>query len=61
MNIDASIEVFGFARDVIGSTRRCTISDKLVVTFLKHIMTPLFVSIDVFHVLLFHNNDDCIG
>ena len=34
MKINASGEAFGFARDVIGSTRRCTIVDKFVVIVL---------------------------
>ena len=50
MEIDASRDAFGFARDVIGSTRRCTIVDKFVVIVLKRIMTPSFVSLDMFHV-----------
>ena len=50
MEMDASIESFDFAKDVIGSTRRYTIVDKFVVIFLKRIMTPLFVSLDMFHV-----------
>ena len=50
MEIDAFIEAFGFSRDVIGSTRRFTIVDKFVVIVLKRIMTPLFVSLDMFHV-----------
>ena len=50
MEIDASIQAFGFARDVIGSTRMCTIVDKFVVIFLKRIMTPSLVSLDMFHV-----------
>ena len=50
MEIYASKEAFGFARDVIGSTRRCTIVDKFVVIVLKRIMTPLFVSLEMFHV-----------
>ena len=50
MEIDASREAFGFSRDVIGSTRRCTIVDKFVVIVLKRIMTPSFVSLDMFHV-----------
>ena len=49
MEIDASREAFGFARDVIGSIRRCTIFDKFVVIVLKRIMNPSFVSIDMFH------------
>ena len=49
MEIDASREAFGFERDVIGSTRRFTIVNKFIVIFLKRIMTPLFVSLDIFH------------
>ena len=48
MEIDSSREAFGFARDVIGSTRRCTIANKLVVIVLQRIMTPSFVPIDMF-------------
>ena len=36
----ASIEAFGFARDVIGSTRRRTIVNKLAVIVLQLTMTP---------------------
>ena len=50
MEIDASREAFGFARDVIGSTRRCTIVDKFIINVFKCIMTPSFVSLDMFHV-----------
>ena len=50
MEIDSSKKSFGFARDVIGSTRRCTIVEKFVVIVLKRIMTPLFVSLELFHV-----------
>ena len=50
MEIDASIQAFGFTRDVIGSTIRCTIVDKFVVIVLKRIMTPSFVSLDMFFV-----------
>ena len=50
MEIYASREAFGFARDVIGSTRRCNIVDKFVVIVLKPVMTPLFISLDMFHV-----------
>ena len=57
----ATIEAFGFERDVIGSTRRRTIVDKLAVIVLKRIMTPSFVSLDMFFVLLVHNNDYCLG
>ena len=50
MERDASREAFGFARDVIGSTRRRTIVDKLAVIVLKRIMTPLFVFLEMFDV-----------
>ena len=50
MEIYASIEAFGFARDVIGSTGRCTIVDKFAVIVLKRIMTPPFISLDMFSV-----------
>ena len=43
-----STETFGFARDVIGSTRRCTIVNKFTVIVLKYIMTPSFISLDIF-------------
>ena len=49
MEIYASREAFGFARDVIGSTRRFTIVDKFVVIVLKRIMNPSFFSLDMFH------------
>ena len=52
MEINASRDAFGFARDVIVSTKMCTIVDKFVVIVLKRIMTPLFVSLDMFHVFL---------
>ena len=48
MEIDASREAFGFARDVIGSIRGCTIVNKFIVVVLKCIMTPSFVSLDMF-------------
>ena len=50
IEIYASREAFVVARDVIGSTRRCTIVDKFVVIFLKLIMNPLFVSLEMFHI-----------
>ena len=50
METDASGEAFGFARDVIVSTRRFTIVEKFVVIFLKQIMNPSFVSLDMFYV-----------
>ena len=64
----ASIETFGFARYVIGSTRRYTIVNKFAVIFLQHIITPLFVSIDMFAIVVpylfsvwfINNDDDCL-
>ena len=51
MEIDASIEAFGFATDVMGSTRKgCTIVNKFIVIVLKYSMTPSFISLDMFHV-----------
>ena len=50
MERDASREAFGFARYVIGSTRRCTIVNKFIIIILKYIMTPSFVSLDMFFV-----------
>ena len=44
----SSREAFGFAKVVIGSTRRCTIVNKFIVIVLKYIMTPSFVSLDMF-------------
>ena len=54
----ASIEAFVFARDVIGSTIGCTIVNKFIVIVLKFTMTPSFVSLDMFVVLLVHNNNE---
>ena len=49
MEIYASIEAFGFARYIIGSTRKgCTHVNKFIVIVLKCIMTPSFVSLDMF-------------
>ena len=48
MERDASREAFGFETDMIGSTRRPTIVNKLAVILLQHIMTPLFFSLDMF-------------
>ena len=60
MERDSSREAFGFARDVIGSTRRHTIVDKLAVIVLQRIMTPSFFSLEMFDVLLVHKNYDCL-
>ena len=61
MEIYASREAFIFTRDVIGSTRRCNIVDRFVVIFFKYIMTPPFVSLDMFVVRLVYNNYECLG
>ena len=61
MEIYASREAFGFARDIVGSTKRFTIFNKFVVMFLEHILTPSFVSLEMFDVCLVLNNDDCLG
>ena len=57
----ASREAFGFARDVISSTRGCTIVDKFIVIVLECIMTHPFISLDMFVVCIVHYNDDCPG
>ena len=49
MEINSSKEVFGFARDVIGSKRRWNIVNKFVVIVLKCIMTLSFISPDMFY------------
>ena len=46
--IYASREDFGCARYVIGSTRMCTNVEKFIVIVCKRIMTPSFVSLDMF-------------
>ena len=48
MGKDSSREAFGFARYEIGSTRGCTIVNKFILNVLKSIMTPSFVSLDMF-------------
>ena len=48
MERDASREVVGFSRDVMGSTRRTHIFNKLVVILLQRIMTPSFVYLGMF-------------
>ena len=47
MEKDTYREAFGFARDEIVSTRRCTIVSKFIVIVLKYVMTPSFVSLDI--------------
>ena len=48
MEKDAPREAFILARDVIGSTRGCTIVKKFILIILKCIITPSFVSLDIF-------------
>ena len=48
MERDVSKEPFGFAMSVIGSIRIPTTVNKLDVTALQCIMTPSFVSLDIF-------------
>ena len=48
MEIFASRNLFGFSMAVLGSTKRPTNVNKLDVTALKHIMTPLFVTLEMF-------------
>ena len=50
MEIYASREAFGFARDVIGSTIRRNIVNHLAVIVLQHTTIPSFVSLDMFAV-----------
>ena len=48
MEIYASMEAFVFTMDGLGSTRRPTIVKKLAVIVLQCIMTPSFVSLEMF-------------
>ena len=48
MEIYASIEPFGFSMDVLGSTRRFNTVKKLTVTAFQCILTPSFVTVDIF-------------
>ena len=57
MERDTSKEAFGFARDVIGSTRRPNIINKLDVLVLKCIMTPLFIYLDMLALVVPYNFD----
>ena len=66
MEGDASREPFGFAMDLLGPTRRPTTEKKLAVTDLKHILSPSFIIVDMFALVVpylcavwfIHNNDD---
>ena len=48
MERDASREPFGFEMDVLGSTRKHNTFNDLAVTALQHIITPSFVALDMF-------------
>ena len=48
MEIYTSREAFGFLRDVIDSKTRPTSLNKLAVIFLQRITNPLFISFDMF-------------
>ena len=69
MEIYYSRETFGFAMVVVGSTRRPTTINKLAVIYLKRIMTPSFISLDMFTLVVSFppppcficNNDDFLG
>ena len=52
MEIYASGESFVFAMGVIGSTRRPTIVKKSAVIVLQCIMTPSFVSLGIFYLVV---------
>ena len=52
MERDSSLGDFGFEIDVIGSTIRPTIVNKLAVIVLQHIMTPSFISLDMFDIVV---------
>ena len=52
MERDASIQPFGFAMFVLGLTRRPTTDKKLAMTNLQRIMTPSFITIEMFALLV---------
>ena len=52
MERDASRELFGFAMDVIVSTRRPSTVNNSSVTALRHIMTPSFVILDMYALVI---------
>ena len=52
MSRDASIEIFGFAMTVLGSTRRPATVNKLALTALKRIMNTSFVTLDIFSLVV---------
>ena len=52
MESDAPIEIFGFLMDILYSIIRPTTVNKLAVTALQHIMTPLFTTLDIFSLIV---------
>ena len=48
MEIYSSRENFGFSISLLGSTRRTTTVNKLALAAFQHIMTSLFVTLDMF-------------
>ena len=48
IEIYASIEPFYFSMIILGSTIRPTTVNKLAVTALQHMLTPSFISVDIF-------------
>ena len=54
MERDASIGTFGFAMDALGSTRRPTNVNKLDVTALQRILTPSFITVDMFALVVLY-------
>ena len=52
MERDSTREAFGVARYLIGAKRRLTIVKKLALIVLQRIMTPLFVSLDMFALVI---------
>ena len=62
MEIDVLRGFSGTAMSVrFGLGGGSTTVNRISVTALHHIMTPLFVSLDTFAVLIVHNNDDFLG
>ena len=49
---DASRESFGFSMTVISSTRRPTTVNIWVVTALQRILTPSFITVDIFSLVI---------
>ena len=47
-------DAFGFAMAVLISTRRPTTVEKLVVAALQHILTPSFITVDIFALVIPH-------